>query len=95
MPRSLALALLALAASGPLAAQTILVDTDADNQTYDATQSLTDCTDGAADGDCTLREAIQVANANASLVLTALSFALRDAMHGRSAGRLVTPLDAA
>jgi len=35
------------------------------------------------------------ANANASLVLTALSFALRDAMHGRSAGRLVTPLDAA
>lgn len=34
-------------------------------------------------------------NANASLVLTALSFALRDAMHGRSSGRLVTPLDAA
>ncbi len=33
------------------------------------------------------------ANANASLVLTSLSFALRDAMHGRSAGRLVTPLD--
>lgn len=35
------------------------------------------------------------ANANPTLVLTALSFALRDAMHGRSAGRLVTPLDAA
>lgn len=35
------------------------------------------------------------ANANASLVLTALSFGLRDAMLGRSSGRLVTPLDAA
>jgi len=34
------------------------------------------------------------ANGNASLVLTTLSFALRDAMHGRSAGRLLTPLDA-
>ncbi len=33
-------------------------------------------------------------NANPTLVLTALSFALRDAMHGRSDGRLVTPLDA-
>ena len=35
------------------------------------------------------------ANAHAGLVLTALSFGLRDAMHGRSSGRLVTPLDAA
>ncbi len=35
------------------------------------------------------------ANGNASLVLTALSFALRDAMHGRSTGLLVRPLDAA
>ena len=34
-------------------------------------------------------------NGNPTLVLTALSFALRDAMHGRSTGRLVTPLDAA
>lgn len=34
-------------------------------------------------------------NANATLVLTALAFGLRDAMHGRSSGRLVTPLDAA
>lgn len=33
-------------------------------------------------------------NANATLVLTTLAFGLRDAMHGRSAGRLVTPLDA-
>ena len=34
-------------------------------------------------------------NANAGLVITTLAFALRDAMHGHSAGRLVTPLDAA
>ena len=34
------------------------------------------------------------ANANATLVLTALAFGLRDAMHGRSSGRLVRPLDA-
>ena len=34
-------------------------------------------------------------NANATLVLTNLAFGLRDAMHGRSTGRLVTPLDAA
>lgn len=34
-------------------------------------------------------------NANATLVATTLAFALRDAMHGRSAGRLVRPLDAA
>ncbi|WP_420454054.1 ATP-binding protein [Rubrivirga sp.] len=35
------------------------------------------------------------ANGNATLVLTTLAFALRDAMHGRSTGLLVTPLDAA
>ena len=35
------------------------------------------------------------ANGHAGLVLTTLAFALRDAMHGRSSGRLVTPLDAA
>ena len=35
------------------------------------------------------------ANGNAGLVLTTLSYGLRDAMHGRSAGRLFTPLDAA
>ena len=35
------------------------------------------------------------ANGNATLVLTALSFGLRDAMLGRSTGRLFTPLDAA
>jgi len=34
------------------------------------------------------------ANANAGLVLTTLAFAFRDAMHGRSSGRLVRPLDA-
>jgi DNA polymerase-3 subunit delta' len=34
------------------------------------------------------------ANANPTLVLTTLSFGLRDAMLGRPAGRLVTPLDA-
>ncbi len=34
-------------------------------------------------------------NGNATLVLTTLAFALRDAMHGRSSGLLVTPLDAA
>ena len=34
------------------------------------------------------------ANGHAGLVVTALAFGLRDAMHGRSSGRLVTPLDA-
>ena len=35
------------------------------------------------------------ANGHGGLVLTTLAFGLRDAMHGRSSGRLVTPLDAA
>ena len=35
------------------------------------------------------------ANGNATLVLTALAFGLRDAMLGRSTGRLFTPLDVA
>ena len=35
------------------------------------------------------------ANGHNGLVVTALAFGLRDAMYGRSAGRLVTPLDAA
>ena len=35
------------------------------------------------------------ANASANLVLLSLAFALREAMYGRSSGRLVTPLDAA
>ena len=35
------------------------------------------------------------ANGNATLVLTALSYGLRDAMLGRSTGRLFTPLDVA
>ena len=39
-------------------------------------------------------DAIQ-ANANAGLVLTTLALSLRDAMHGRSTGQLVRPLDAA
>ncbi|WP_412069142.1 Calx-beta domain-containing protein [Rubrivirga sp. IMCC43871] len=42
----------------------LLVDTTADDQPYDATTSMAACTDGELDGDCTLREAIQVANAN-------------------------------
>ncbi|WP_412062752.1 ATP-binding protein [Rubrivirga sp. IMCC45206] len=39
-------------------------------------------------------DAIQ-ANANGGLVLTTLALAMRDAMHGRSTGRLVQPLDVA
>lgn len=42
----------------------LIVDTVADDQPYDATASRLDCTDGELDGDCTLREAILVANDN-------------------------------
>ncbi|GAB5536371.1 MAG: hypothetical protein Rubg2KO_26200 [Rubricoccaceae bacterium] len=45
----------------------LLVDSRLDNQTYDATESLSACTDGIIDGDCTLREALLLANANTAL----------------------------
>ena len=45
----------------------LLVDTAADDQPYDAATSLAACTDGLLDGDCTLREAILVANAEPAL----------------------------
>lgn len=48
----------------------LVVDTDADDQPYDATTSRGECTDGVLDGDCTLREAIQVANDNDGTVGT-------------------------
>ncbi|MEM1054352.1 MAG: right-handed parallel beta-helix repeat-containing protein [Bacteroidota bacterium] len=53
--------------SPTVVAQDLLVDTTADDQTYNATTSLAECTDATADGDCTLREAILVANANTTL----------------------------
>ncbi len=57
----------------------LLVDTISDSQTYDAITSLADCTDGVLDGDCTLREAIEVANANVGL--DAIGFRITEA-HG-------------
>ncbi|MGB3541501.1 Calx-beta domain-containing protein, partial [Rubrivirga sp.] len=42
----------------------LVVDTAADDQPYSFSTSRADCTDGVLDGDCTLREAILVANDN-------------------------------
>lgn len=64
--RLLCLALVSSLYLSVSAQTTILVDTVADDQTFDAVDSLAECTDGdETDGDCTLREAIEVANANA------------------------------
>ncbi|MEL6615445.1 MAG: hypothetical protein AAFQ43_06895, partial [Bacteroidota bacterium] len=59
--------LLVLSASSARAQIDLLVDTPSDGQTYDAVTSLAECTDGVADDDCTLREAILVANAETGL----------------------------
>ncbi|MEM0964468.1 MAG: hypothetical protein AAGK21_18210, partial [Bacteroidota bacterium] len=85
---------LSLSAALPVAAQTqLLVDTTDDTQTYSAATSLAECTDGVADGDCTLREAIQVANANdgsgATTDLDVIGFEVTQA-NGASATGLAT-----
>ncbi|WP_412069037.1 T9SS type A sorting domain-containing protein [Rubrivirga sp. IMCC43871] len=49
-----------------LGGRILTVDTSADDQGYDAAASLAACTDDTADGDCTLREAIEIANASRS-----------------------------
>ena len=71
----------------------LVVDTVADDQFYQFSSSREDCTDGFADGDCTLREAIEVANDSDGALVT-IGFDVLDTFGAVDGVATISPLSA-